>query len=272
MEADDENFVGVPIWYNSKCVNQDNDTNISEQSVAITTDLEYIINNVDSISDSGFVILCNYLDGGLYYVKSEEGFLTGFIKLNNHLSWAALHHNYFMHNRVLIEGYLNNALTTFFTALKTIKQKEFYSIVCTADDYNPANYITTELGETYLLGAKAKVEQSELGPDGKMKFSLLYGPADNANPGIAGATPAILITQEFETLYATLTDPAPAGMDIVIVNTDCADSPLGDITWTIPAGAYTDTLVISIKIISMNLDSTPSWTFTFIPDPDYICG
>jgi uncharacterized protein (TIGR02145 family) len=272
MESEDPNFIGVPIWYNSKCVNQDNDTNIREQTVKITTDLEYIINNTGSISDSGFVILCNYLSGGSYYVKSEKGFITNLIKLNNHLSWAALHHNYFMHNRVLITGYLNGTLTTFFTALKTIKQKEFYGIVCTADSYDPSDYITTELGETYLLGAKAKVEQSELGPDGKMKFSLLYGPADNVNPGITGATPAILITQEFETLYATLTDPAPAGMDIVIVNTDCVGSPLGDITWTIPAGSYTDELVISIIIVSMNLNSTPSWSFTFIPDPDYICG
>jgi hypothetical protein len=272
MEARNLDFIGYPIRYDSKCVNQDNDSNTQEQAVKVTTDLEYIIDNVDSISDDGFVILCNYLNGGNYYVKSEMGFIAGYVKLNNHLSWAGLHHHYFMHNRVLIEGYLNGSLRTFLTAQKTIKQKEFYSIVYTSDNYDPSEYITTELGETYLSGSKAKVEQSELSPDGKMKFSLLYGPADNVNTGIAGAMPAILITQYFDKLYATLTDPAPAGMDIVIVGTDCVGSPIADIVWTIPAGTYNDELLITTIITSMNLDSTPSWYFIFIPDPDYICG
>lgn len=178
MESSDMMFTGVPIWYNSKCVNPDPKTNIKETLLKVTTDLEYIIDNPNSISDDGFVILCNYVSGGNYYVLIEASAVGSEIRLNMHLSWTNLHNRYFRHNRVLIEGYLNDNLTTFWTAQKNIKQVDIYTQLC-SEDYDPSDEITTELGETYLGGAKAKVQQSELKPTALLKISPLYGPLDN---------------------------------------------------------------------------------------------
>lgn len=183
MEADNVNFVGVPIWYDSSCVNQDPKTNVLEKSINVTTDLEYIINNPDSISDEGFVILCNIYSGGNYYVETTIGAYVDEIKLNMRLSWANLHNAYYRHNRVLIEGYMNETLTTFWTAQRNILQ-ECFAIVCPSDNYDPNDYITTELGETWFGGVKAYVKSSQLKPSGEMKFNLVYGVPENENTGV----------------------------------------------------------------------------------------
>jgi hypothetical protein len=274
IEAKDLNFIGCPIWYDSKGVSQDKDNNTKEINVNVTTDLEYIINEADSISDSGFVILCNYLDDGSYYVSYDFGILTGGDKLNFHLSWASLHYYYFRNNRVLIEGYVNNKLTTFFTALKTIIQ-ECFAKICTTDNFDPENFITTELGETYLSGAKAEVEQSELSPSGEMKLSLLYGPVDNINTSVPDyLVPHISISQDDDMLGAILTESAPiGGLDIIIHNTDCGGTPNADIVWTIPEGVNIDTFSIThLKILSINLADPLSWDIDFIPDVGYVCA
>lgn len=183
MEADNVNFVGTPIWYDSGCVDQDPDSNVAESQVRVTTDLQYIIDNPDAISDEGFVILCNFVYSGNYYVEETTGIIDSTVVKNGRLSWANLHNAYFRHERVLIEGYMNNSLETFWTAQKT-KEQQCPAIVCPDDLYDPADEITTELGETYFSGAKARVRRSELQPTGQMTFNLVYGPADNENIGI----------------------------------------------------------------------------------------
>jgi hypothetical protein len=226
MEADNTNFVGVPIFYNSKCVNNDPNTNVKETSVNVTTDLQYIIDNPDAIADEGFVIFCNYLDG-TYFIKLGVGVLTDEILFNVDLSWANLENAYFRHERVLITGKMNNLVTDFWTAQKTIQQQCF-AIVCPDDPlytYDPSDEITTELGFTYLGdgtipgNVPAKVKNSALNPNGEMNFNLLYGPpptlpftgVDNLF-GIYGAltitTPIYLDTMNLD---FTFTDPAPAG-------------------------------------------------------------
>lgn len=177
VEADNVNFVGVPIWYNSACVNIDEETEIS---VNVTTDIEYIQDDPDAIGDDGFVILA---DNGAGVILSEVGALHGDTMLNMHLSWANLHHYYFRYNRVLIDGFINNIHRQFWTAQKT-KQQECSAIICDIDDYDPEDEITTELGFEYFGdGTNAGnvagiVDSSELKPTGEMKFKLLYGPQD----------------------------------------------------------------------------------------------
>lgn len=183
MEADNLNFVGVPIWYDSSCVDPDPDSNVIEYQIPVTTDLQYIIDAEEAISDEGFVILCNFTYSGNYYVEENIGALDDTIILNARLSWANLHNAYFRHERVLIEGYLNNTEETFWTARKT-KQQPISAIVCPEDLYDPADSITTELGETYFGGAKGQVQRSELLPTGQINFALLYGPDANENTGV----------------------------------------------------------------------------------------
>lgn len=235
-EADDSNFVGVPIWYDSKCVNDDPASNVWETNVNITTDLEYIIWNDDAIADEGFVMLCNYEDGGNYYVEYELGRLANTVRLNMHLSCANLHARYFRHNRVLITGYLNNNLTTFWTAQKT-KQQDCSIIVCPVDAYDPNDEIATELGQTYFGGALATVGRSELKPSGEIKFNLLYGPLDNENTGVTDTRGVrcievgdLLNTQCTYYFYYTQAADADLVADPPQIRIQCQDATLTNCT------------------------------------------
>jgi len=250
-EADNKNFVGAPIWYDSKCVDSDPDTNVKETLVNVTTDLEYIINNPDAIADEGFVILCNYEDGGDYFVRLEPGEICCpvDIRLNMDLSWANLPNRYFRHNRVLIEGYMNGSLETFWTAQKTKKQNDFFAVICPDDEYEPSDLITTELGETYFAGAKAQVQRSELNPNGEMKFSLIYGPADNEVQEIEDQKWALIYEDESTcgSFHILLSDTYGSDMDIdleyTVVDADgnqqCTTFGSPE-TWTVPSGNVTD--------------------------------
>lgn len=281
MEALDNNFIGVPIWYDSPCVDQDPSTNVKELSINVTTDIEQIVNYPEAISDDGFVILCNYQDGADYFVAPQLGVLTATIKLNNHLSWANLHHYYFRDHRVLIEGYLNDTLTTFWTAIKTKKQV-CSAIIC--EDYDPSDEITTELGETYFDGAKAKVDVSRLNPSGQISFDLLYGPADNENTGVPDNDDKIInIDLELNcvTFWAVLSQTAAGILAIQIQceihNPDTTVFCTGAWeAWNIPAGVFSDSFnptycgaIPAGGYVLWNIDTSaiPTWTVNFDYDP-----
>lgn len=278
MEADEVNFVGVPIWYDSLCINDDPETNIIETSIEVTTDVEYINNSPDAISDDGFVILCNYLDGADYYVELQKGILNDNVKLNNHLSWANLQHYYFRDHRVLIEGYMNNVLTTFWTAQKT-KQQTCSAIICV--EFDPLEEIITELGENYFLGAKATVKLANMSPSGETDLVLLYGPADNENTGVEDNDEKIInIVQDPDncvTFYATLTVTSGIILAIkireIICNADTSVLCTGVWEdWNIPIGVHSDTINTSMcdtipagGYVIYELDTTaiPLWTVNF---------
>ena len=247
IEANNPSFIGYPIMYVSEGVNQDPKTNSKDISINVTTDLEFIINNPKSISDKGFVILCNYESGGDYYVKLNASAFRSDVRLNMDLSWGNLHNSFFRHNRVLPEGNLNGVFTHFWTAQKT-KQQDCYAILC--DEYDPADEITTELGESYFGGAKASIRQSELRPSGEMKFTLLYGTPDVTPTPITDQKWILLWEDGCGALHAQLSEPADDDLDIQIIyfifNAD--GSPLcnngAGVTWTIPSGSTTDDFTI----------------------------
>jgi hypothetical protein len=278
MEGDWGDFVQAVIMYDAECVNTDPDTNIKETRLNVTTDLEYIINFPDAISDEGFVILCNYLDGADYKVKYSIGALTGTLSLNAHLSCANLLDNYFRHNRVLIDGRMNSAQTTFWTAQKT-KRQEIFAIVCPSDNYDSYDYVTTELGETWFSGAKGTVEKAELNPNGEMKFTLLYGPADNENTGVL-EDEGMIIEQGVDcvSLTATLFKAMDQDRDILVREVITGTIPCTGNweTWTIPLGATTDTFTLDTvckglsegdKIV-LELDTTDlgTWVYRYYPN------
>lgn len=183
MEASDGNFVGVDIWYDDTCVNQNLKQNKRETAIDVTTDIEYIINVPDAISDSGWVIMCTFEWGGENFIPVDYGYLYPTAKLNMSLSWANLHHCYFMDNRVLLEGYMNNVLTTFFSAEKT-KAQRINAMICDMSAYDPWDTIITELGETYLGGVEGYVGSANIKPTGETNFVLLYAPEENARTPI----------------------------------------------------------------------------------------
>lgn len=265
MESSNPDFYGSAIDYctavatvPSKCVDQNPDTYSKKTAINVTTDLEFIYTYPEAISNDGFVILQNYVFStppNVYYVGVELGMYAGEIRLNNHLAWANLHYRYYMHNRVLLNGWMNGAYTTFFTAQKT-KQQDCSIVICPVNAYDPDDAIATELGQTYFGGALATVGRSELKPSGEIHFNLLYGPADNAITNITD--PKFMLIEEGINgivthcldLTATISEASLVNLAVLIKfvvydSTDTAvwNNGAGE-TWTMLAGAgpYTITL------------------------------
>jgi hypothetical protein len=230
MEAINQAFVGVPIRYDDKCVNQDMDNNSTEYSIRVTTDIEMIQADEDSVSDDGFVILANYLQGGDYYVYQAEGLLGGETRYNTDLSWSNLHYAFFRHGRSVLQGYMNNTLTDFASTIRTKKQ-EINAIICYPhfpSFYDPDDLITTELGDTYLDGEKGEVSRAVIHPYGEINFTLLYGETQDIS-GNSEPPPKTFNVIELLSLHnnsyvrVELSEPAPYDMYfwIYVESTNC---------------------------------------------------
>lgn len=283
MEALAENFKGRMIQYSSECVDQNPESNTLETILPVTTDLEYIQTTPLEIADEGFVVIANTYSGGVYLVERMLGKYLNEVRYNMHLSWANLHDSYYRHERVLPEGYMNGALTDFWSAQKN-KSQDCFAIVCPADGYDPADYITTELGETYFGGQKGRVLSSSLNPKGEMKFQLGY-----SDPGVAQVpiteSKWILITEgECGSFSAVLSEAADADLPIVIkyiiydedFNVVCSDTVDGE-TWTITTGLTSDTFSLTLcgvipaggciryTNIPFEVTGKPEWPIGFNP-------
>lgn len=219
MEAGHEDFIGNPIWYNSGCVNQDPTSNTVEYNFNnITTDIQYIrdcVADSDSeplISDSGWVLLTNELRGADLYIWFNVNSALSELVCNIDMSWYYLHKCFWMHDRQLITGFMNGNAETFYTARK-VKQQECSIVNCS--DFDPMEYLTTELGETYFGGEKAKIGKSLIKPYGQIDLTLLYGPDDNINLGITYFK--VFFGVEIQTganestVYGILSEAAPVG-------------------------------------------------------------
>lgn len=263
MEANNLDFIGEPIWYDSYCVNQDAKTNKTEFILNVTTDLDHIrtvcntVPTEDSeIADDGWVLFATTLIGPDYYLTSTLGVIENTVShFNNDLSWSCLHNRFWKHERQLIEGYMNGMLQTFYSA-KKIKQQECSIILC--DEFDPEEYITTELGETYFGGEKGYVRRAVLKPYGEINLTLEYGPQES------GITPepeikTIYIYESYPAgdpasgtcgqLFAVLSEPADDNL-VLIITVTIRDN-MGAIvavcppdTWTIPLGAMADSFLL----------------------------
>ena len=157
----------------------------------ITTDLQYIIDSMvsedteNAISDNGWVLIANENRGGDLYIRFGASILSPYQYFypNMDFAWTALHITLFMHNRYLPTGTMNNALKTFYTVRKNKQQT--CSIVNCDTEFDPTEHLTTELGETYLGGLKAKIGKAIRKPYGEINLTLLYGYENVANPGYA---------------------------------------------------------------------------------------
>jgi len=234
MEAFNKDFIGISIKYEiatgvpSPCTDIHT---ISEYSVRFTTDIQMIWNDPDSVSDDGFVMFANYLDGGSYYVYFGTGVYTSDTKYNMDLSWGNLHNAFHRHGRVLAEGYLNDNLITFASIVRNKKQ-EINAIVCSAnntDIYEPNDLIITELGETYFDGERGEVERAVIHPYGEINFTLLYG---KTNAGGQSEPPVKVfwlaedvVLHNNSYLWVHLSEPAPYDMTfwIWIDETNCQE-------------------------------------------------
>lgn len=250
MEANNEDFIGYPIWYDSSCVS--NET--TEFSLNVTTDIQFIRECItnderEKISKDGWVLFATYLSGGNYYININSG--SSDIYFNGDLCWARLHRLFFKHDRQLPTGYMNGSLQTFYSS-KKIKQQECNIIYCS--ELIPYRGIITELGEDYFGGQRGEIKKAVVKPYGEINLTLIYGPE------------ATEITPETETkiirieesgicgeLHATLSPAADVDLDLYIGyevldsggNFVCGESPADTPVWTISAGATTANFTVS---------------------------
>jgi hypothetical protein len=264
------NFIGLPIVYNSACINQNVNSNSIDISTKVTTDLEYIVSAGYSGNTDGFIILCARPYVATYTVWLNAGIYFDSVMLNMDLSWSNLQNSYYRHNRILLNAIMNGDLVTFWSA-KKFKRQECAAIIC--DDFDPSEEITTELGQTYFGGEKAIVQSAELKPSGETKLNLLYGPKDNINTGVVDYVPYARVDQDGDMLYATLTELAPAGnLEIELVVTNCAGVPGVNIIWTIAAGMIEGSQTILHKYVVSATAVTAGWGVHLHIDLDYVCA
>jgi hypothetical protein len=295
-EASESDFVGQPIYYDSLCVNQDSLSNTSELNVPVTTDIEYIdyccsddgiAAGLDSnISDDGIVLFATIPNTPTSFnILVAEGAYSGETHFNNDLSWANLHHYFFKHDRILMQGYMNGTLTDFHSAKKGKEQK---CNILYCPELDPVNNITTELGETYFGGEKAWVKKMEKKPYGEIALTLVYGPNDTVMP--AQTYPKTMVITEKVTgttsrFYAYLSEPADADLtvNIALVCKDTVGNTCNiNDNIIILTGEYSVYLDIAwcntgvpptICVVSVTVDMTlaPGWDYSLVRDDDSIC-
>jgi hypothetical protein len=210
MEAKSADFIYGHAWYDAGCVDPDPDSNTTEYADRVTTEIEYITQSIldgdeGAISNEGFVILCNYNDGGVYRTYQMAGIYDTTIRFNMPMAWSYLLKYYHRHDRVLLDGYFNIQAQTFVSA-KKIKVQDINAINCNYQSYDSEQYITTELGETYFGGEKGYVDKAVIKPYGEFNFTLLYGPSDNANEGIDADAKSFRIERVDLEVYAYLSE------------------------------------------------------------------
>ena len=246
MEADGADFRGRDITYESACVNkkQGTDEQIYEADL-FTTDITMCLSNTASdsakVSDDGFVLVACDEDN---FVLTEAPILTGDYQVNNTLGWAQLHRDYHKHGRVLLEGFMNGALTTFLSSIKTKQQEKLSIPLCCDDDFDPYDLITTGLGED----ADVLQYDIDLSTD-MLELQLVF----DANIALVDNEAPVAVNDSL-----TMVKNSSADIGVVDNDTD-ADGTIDPASVTIVSGPYHGSAV-------PNGDGTISYT----PDTDYV--
>lgn len=175
MESGSADFVGTDIIYESGCVNNDLENKSTNSIESITTDVMHCLENPDpdsDVSDDGFVIVACDENNNILY---QNGILEANTVVNNVLSWAHLHRDYWKHGRVLSSGEMNGQQTDFETTVPVIKQDAFNFIMnCNLLKlFNPLDKLKGTLGWGFVSSAELKLSQCT------MKFELLLEEIDS---------------------------------------------------------------------------------------------
>jgi hypothetical protein len=149
-------------------------------------------------------------------------------------------------------------LTDFYTVRKN-KIQDIFAIVCPSNNFDPSDEITTELGETWFGGEKAKVKTAQLSPSGEMKLTLMYG-EEGTEPTPVPEAKYIYVYEEKgsnKTTYTAIaSENAGAAVTISIVLTlQDADSVTCDTAsydLIIPMGSNTDSVEIPWCVPDVN--------------------
>lgn len=145
MDDVSETFDGYPIVIRSKYVTggKVEDVNIS----SITTDVDYIMLNPNSISEDGFVLMAATLQSANSYVLPYETFSIDGASLraqNAYLSWIYLHENFWTYDLPAKKVTINNKDMTLTHVSRKKKQKVKFP---TLEELNTKKLVKTYLGD-----------------------------------------------------------------------------------------------------------------------------
>ena len=136
MQSSNSDFVGRNIIYN----NFETTNNSLEYSISnVTTDIKYVLDNIDDASNSGLGIYqCNFLTGitgpDLYAISIATGAYTSNAISNAAFSWANLHEKYWSWSRMSENATINGVATTLASSLRFLEQTDIRFFYSTAID------------------------------------------------------------------------------------------------------------------------------------------
>lgn len=178
MVSSGEDFIGKDIEYSGSCVGG------RESLVIKTKELREVITDIALVQSSGALndgavdklgwtlLACREGDTG-YNVIIAAGKLTGGLVTNEPLSTASIMANYWLWNRYLPSGRLNDADVDFKGYEPTIKQTQFMvKLCCSIFEFDPRLPPITRLGA--LLNSKARVVSAVYDDTGVLTLSLTY--------------------------------------------------------------------------------------------------
>lgn len=161
-------FKGVPIVYSNSCVGKGEKEDKDWIVESILTDVTFVLNNPSSdsqiVSDDGFVLIA--CDAN-YNIISEAPILGG-NTLNNSLSWARLHVDYWRHERIFNRFSMNNVQTDALSVIPTKKGVKLDVTLCCGEVFDPENKVMSELGEGIVSEASFDLHKENL------SLTLLY--------------------------------------------------------------------------------------------------
>ncbi len=168
-------FVGMPISYDSFCVqeveesDESNDSPNKHKVQHLFTDVFGIVQNRKELLEvkEGFALVANDEDNMIYTHKALFG---NTLCINAPLSWASLHDKYWRHGRVLPRGRLNGAVRTFRSVVPTKMQTKINMVFCCTDftRFKPRDRVKTEMGWGIIKSAEFDLFKNT------MQFSLKY--------------------------------------------------------------------------------------------------
>lgn len=159
-EAYYEDFKGLPITYSDNCTKKDGKFDSKNYDTGeYMTDLGYLQNKPDKVSDTGFIIVaCDANDK----IINETGILSGNTILNGSLAISLLHDNYWRHERIFLTGTMNGVSETFESAIKLKQLDKINIIKCCDVDFDPIETINTDLGTAIVENASFNLFDNKL--------------------------------------------------------------------------------------------------------------
>ena len=144
-QAANQDFIGRDIIYNNF---ETTVKSIDHSANYITTDINYVINNLTEASNNGLALYnCAILTGitgdDMYEIQLDTGALSSSLISNGAFSWANLHEKYWSWSRMSENATINSVATTLQSSIRFLEQANVRFYYSTAID--PYTKIQTAL-------------------------------------------------------------------------------------------------------------------------------